>query len=342
MRVQAWCGAALGFWVSGVANAQTVDLSLNQAALDAGLDEAAIEDAINGVAASELQLGNPDAFVTSMTEALAISGKGMGVDYASNITKAVVGGTLASGVHESGFRFNKGEGTLPKGGFAAQVSLMAGMNLGLGGKEKGFFDRFRIYANGMSLRLPSNREFGGRMYNVGGHLQVKLIGGIKAPLTEWGGIDFTTGAELNGYTFELRSDLPISAPIEGGDLTWNATGGYEIATQSMSVPLELSTNLRVSVATAYVGGAYDLNTASGTSGIALGGPVVGSVPAAGVDNADLGSATIQYGGAGSALPESVRFFGGLQANVLVLKAYGHLNVTTNGGVGGNLGVRVAL
>ena len=69
--------------------------------------------------------------------------------------------------------------------------------------------------------------------------------------------------------------------------------------------------------------------------------MVGSVPAAGVDNADLGSATIQYGGAGSALPESVRFFGGLQANVLVLKAYGHLNVTTNGGVGGNLGVRVA-
>ena len=43
MRVQAWCGATLGIWFSGAATAQTVDLTLNQSALDAGLDEAAIE-----------------------------------------------------------------------------------------------------------------------------------------------------------------------------------------------------------------------------------------------------------------------------------------------------------
>lgn len=342
MRTIAWSSALIVGLAYSSASAQTVDLSLNQAAIDAGLDEAALEQSINGVAASELQLGDPDAFVSSMSEALAVSTKGLGVDYASNIQTAVVGAALASGAHESGFRFNKGQSTLPQGGYAAQVSLMAGMNLGLGGKENGFFDRFRVYANGMSLKLPSSREFGGRMYNLGGHLQIKLIGGIKAPLTEWGGIDLTSGAELSGYTFELRSDLPVSAPIEGGDLTWNASGAYEIETTSFAIPVELSTNLRISVVTAYVGGGYDLNTASGTSSISLGGPLLGSIPAMELENAKVGSADLSYGGSGQANPESIRFFGGLQANVLVLKAYGHLNVTSNGGIGGHIGARVAL
>ena len=216
------------------AMAQQIDLTLNQTAQDLGLDEAALESELNAAAADTLKLDNPGSFAQSMAEAAALSTKGLGVDYASNFKKFVVGGAIASSAHEAGFTFKKGEQTLPKGGYAAQLSLMAGLNLGLGGKENGFLDRFRLFANGLALRLPSNREFGGQMGNIGAHLQLKLIGGINAKVTEWGGIDLTSGIEHTTYTFALRQGLPIEAPISGGSAQWTADGTYDVSTTSTS------------------------------------------------------------------------------------------------------------
>ena len=222
---------------------------------------------------------------------------------------------------------------------------MAGLILGLGGKENGFLDRFRLFANGLALRFPSNREFGGQMGNVGAHLQLKLIGGIDAKVTEWGGIDLTSGIEHTTYTFALRQGLPIEAPITGGSARWTADGTYDVSTTSTSVPLEVSTNLRVAVVTAYLGGAYDLNNAVSTSSVSLSGPITGTVDmgtAGQVTDEQLGSASAGLSAYAPAQPQVARIFAGVQANVLALKGFAHLNLTLNGGVGGHVGVRVAI
>ena len=335
--------AALTLWaLSTTAQAQQINLSLDPAATGDLLNEQQIEGQLNEALAEQLKLGDQDQFTRSMAEAASMSIKGLGVDYASNIKTFVVGGAISSGAHEAGLSFKKGEATLPQGGYAGQLTLMAGLNLGMGGKEKGFFDRFRLYANGLALKFPSSREFGGNMANVGGHLQFKLIGGINGKIVEWGGLDLTSGFEYTHYTLSLRSDLPLPAPIAGGNATWGATGTYDLNTSAWSMPIEASTNLRVAVATVYLGGAYDLNTATTTSDAALNGPITATITDININNERIGSASLNLSGSGSAAPTNVRIFMGAQANIMMLKAYGHLNIGLNGALGGHLGLRVAM
>ena len=56
----------------------------------------------------------------------------------------------------------------------------------------------------------------------------------------------------------------------------------------------------------------------------------------------IGTAALRINGNGVADPEAMRVFMGIQGNILVLKAFAHLNVGLNGGIGGHLGVRVAM
>jgi hypothetical protein len=330
--------------LSTTAHAQQINLSIDPAATGGLglLDEQQIEGELNQALADTLKLGDQDQFTRSMAEAASISIKGLGVDYASNIEKFVVGVSVSSGAHEAGVSFKKGDATLPKGGFAGQLTLMAGLNLGLGGKDKGFFDRFRVYANGMTLKLPSSGEFGGNMANVGGHLQIKLIGGLDGKLVEWGGVDITSGFEYTTYALALRSDLALPAPIAGGNATWNASGAYDLQTVASSVPIEASTNLRVAVATVFLGGAYDINNATTHSDADLSGPITATIREVDIENERIGSASLNLSGAGSADPQAIRIFVGAQANVLMFKGYGHLNIGMNGALGGHLGLRVAM
>lgn len=348
--MRTWIGLALCA-LPQLAGAQTFEIELSQQAIDAGIDGAELESALNGAIADQLKLGTPaqhTAFIDSMVEAAAISAKGMGVDYASNIDKFVFGGSIASGVQEAGFTFKRGGDLLPKGGFGAQLSLMAGVNLGMGGEDRGFWDRIRLYANGMAMRLPSDRQFGGQMANAGGHVQIKLVeGNPDAKAVQWGGLDLTSGFEYSAYSFDLRQDdLAIDAPMgSSGTATWTANGTYNINSDVLAVPVELSTNLRVFVVTAYLGGAYDYNMGTGTSNAQLTGPIDGRVlaPDGSTYDGDIGIATVSAGALGASQPHVFRMFLGTQLNILVLKAWGHLNVAPqNGAVGGHVGVRVAM
>ena len=350
--MRTWIGLAV-MLMPAVAGAQTLELTLDQQAIDAGVDEQALEASMNDAIGEALKLGSPDQhneFIDSMVEAAAISAKGMGVDYASNIDKFVFGGSASSGVHQAGFSFKRGQEVLPKGGFGAQISLMAGINLGMGGEgdKRNALDRFRLYVNGLAMRLPSDRNFGGQMANAGGHLQIKLVeGNPEAKIVQWGGLDLTSGFEYSAYAFNLQKDVPIQAPMGGGggNVTWQATGQYNINSDVLAVPVELSTNMRIFILTTYLGGAYDYNMGTGTSRADMTGPLEGRLLAPDGTTVDgqIGTATVAANADGTAVPSSARIFAGAQVNVMVLKAWGHLNVAPlNGAVGGHVGLRVAL
>ncbi len=346
-----WIALALVLAPTG-AVAQTIDITLDPDAQAAGLDEAALESSLNDAVSGALKLGTQaehQAFIDAMVEAAAISAKGMGVDYASNMKHFVFGGSIGSGVHAAGVKFNRGQTPLPEdGGFGAQISLMGGINLGMGG-DHNLLDRLRLYANGLAMKLPSDRYFGGQMANAGAHLQIKVVeGNHRGKVIEWGGLDLTSGFEYSAYSFDLRKDLPVSGPAPGGGkLTWTATGSYNINSDILSVPVEASTNLRILVFTGYVGAAYDYNMGTGTSAAKLDGPLDARIQAPDGTTLDqqIGTATVTANADGTSVPYNARVFLGAQVNITALKGFAHLNISPQGdalSVGGHVGLRAAM
>jgi hypothetical protein len=287
--------------------------------------------------ADRLQLVDPSGFMVSMAEAAAIAGKGIGVDYGSNPSKAVFGLSISTGVNAQGIELTRPPDSLPTAGFAFQASAMAGVNLGLlapNGEdgEDGFLDRFVVSAHGMWLESPAGqRVFQGTMYNVGGHVTFKAIGQGSKGIFEFGGLDLTTGFERATYQLELASGLPIDA----GDATWDATGAFDLAVTMDSVPIEVSTNIRASVVTLIVGGGADANLGGATATASLDGPIV-------ADGTTIGTGSVSVSSEGEAQPMAFRGFAGLQINVLAVKAYGMVQASSRGSAAVQAGIRVSI
>jgi hypothetical protein len=325
---------------SGWAQSVEFDIDDDRAA-EAGIDAAAVEGGLGTAIDTGLNLVDPTKMLEHYANAGAMAMKGMGVDYATNPKAFSVGGVLGSSVSGVPLGFGRGGGDLPPGGYAFMASLYGGVNLGMftSGDDEGLLDRITLYANGMAFRPPANRVFRGSMYNFGVHAQAKLVGPVNAKVVEWGGLDLTTGYERSFYRLQLSQALPLRQSVNGNPVTWTATGDYEIATGSGSVPLELSTNLRVLLLTAYAGGAVDVAFASAASTASLSGPVEATV--AGQPTA-LGDVGVTLDSEGSADPLFGRAFFGAQANLSLLKLFGHLNLGSNRTWGGFVGFRVAL
>jgi hypothetical protein len=270
------------------------------------------------------------------------------VDYASNPKKFVVGGSVGPAVSGVPFSLDRAPDSLPEGGYAFMASAMAGVNLGVFTPgDKGPLDHVVLYASGFYLKPGGQKQFDAEVQNFGVHAQIKLGKVLKlGPVAQWGGIDLTGGYELSSYRLGMAKAWPISQELDQGvTMTWKADGDYDISAKAGSIPLEVSTNLRLTIVSAYVGGGFDLVTSSSASSATLGGPVSAKSDGGGVVDPieeELGSASVSLTGAGVGDPQAARIFGGLQANLSVLKVYGQLTFGFNQTYGANLGVRVAM
>lgn len=320
-----------------VALAQDITVEIDRDKAEAaGMDPSELEAEFEAMIEEELRLGDQSAYLDQMARAALLSSKGMGVDYATNPQKFVLGGSVGTAVNASGARFGKGDNTLPTGGFAFQASGMAGINLGAFAEDDSFARRFLIYGNGMMLQT-NGEPFAGDLLNYGGHIQFKILKTRDETVAEWGGLDLTAGYEYSAYTLRATKGLPLTS----NGTTWDATGTYTIQSTTWSVPVELSTNIRIAFWTLFGGVAYDAyqnGTASSTIG--LDGDLNTQVQG---QSTRLGRAGVEYGAA-STLPEFglPRAFVGTQFNIFPVKIYGHVNMALDEGFGGHAGVRVAL
>jgi hypothetical protein len=152
----------------------------------------------------------------------------------------------------------------------------------------------------------------------------------------WGGYDFTAGYEYSRYSMSLEQPLQFTQ----GGVTWDAKGSFEITGTGSSIPLELSTNLKLTAVGAFCGAALDINTGSGASSVgSLGGDVIAKRE--GVE-ATIGEAVLLMDTQGGADPVVPRFFGGFQFHIAVVKLYGHVNVGLDESFGAHTGLRVAM
>lgn len=334
MRAAAPLAALLLAAAPGLAAAQEFSVQINESAANAaGIDPAAAEAQLNSAADTSLKVGEQLAFMDQMARATALSTRGMGVDYATNPEKFVFGLSFGSAVSGAGPQFSRGGIDLPEGGFAGALSAMAGVNLGMKADEDSFARRVRLYANGFYAR-PVYEPFRGTVLNYGGHLQLQVLRPRDGEVVEWGGLALTTGYQQTIFQMDLEDEIPIDT----GDVRWDATGTYAIDSSAQTVPVELSTNLRVLVATAFVGAGADVHIDSlATSELSLEGDIAVSA-----NDATIGSAALSLSESGAAELVVPRVFFGLQADIFFVKAYGQVNVGLNDSFGGHLGLRVAM
>lgn len=330
-----------------VAAAQTtVDFQIDDAQAQAmGFDPTEAEQAISSAATEALQIVDADAFMVSMAEAASLAGKGLGVDYASNPKQFAFGIGLSTAANANGFVLGRDDDTLPEAGFAAQTSAMAALNLGLlagtaDDDEMDLADRFVVSVHGLGFRSPfADRGFRGRMVNFGGHVTVKLIGNTSKGLLDWGGIDVTTGYEYSRYRLEFTGNTPFTTQTDAGELSWRASGRYELAAESSSIPLEISSNVRVSVVSVYLGVGFDMNAGKADGDGELSGPIEGT---ANGQTETLGSGSITSLASGNAEEWALRGFGGVQVNIFPLKIYAGLQGSSRASAAVQAGVRLAM
>lgn len=324
-------------FLTQMAQAQSFVVTIDpQLADQAGIDPSGAESSIHDAADGALKLGDQTAFLAQMANANAFVTKGMGVDYASNPQRFVFGASIGSAVNGVGPSFGHGDAALPEGGYSFQLSGMAGLNLGILAGEKSPLRHVVLSVNGLVLSKKLG-PFDADMQNLGAHIQIKLTPRINGPVVEWGGLDFTTGYELSHYQLNLTQSIPV----ESDALRWDATGSMDLSTTTTSVPLEVSTNLRILVASVYAGGALDMRLAGdSTASVELGGDINTQLNG---QDFTIGTVKASMSSTGYAAEMVPRIFVGAQLNLAPVKAYGQLNIgPQDKSFGGHIGIRFAI
>ena len=322
-------------WVPTSAWAQNIQVQLDEDfAETTGMNANSVKGELDQAIQGQLNLEEQAEYLAQMSRASAFAGRGMGVDYIVMPKRLVVGGSVGTAGNGAGLRA-PGDSLMPQGGFAWQVAGMVGLNLGAISNNDGFARRFVIFANGMALQR--NRDpFEAASSNLGGHLQIRLVKPREMVSAEWGGLALTGGYERAIYQMALTQ----AATVDAGDLKWEPEGSYTIRSLSESVPVELSTSLRLLFFGVYGGVGWDIPLyARSTADVSLDGDIYARVNG---NQINVGRATV--GLDNEAITEDLvtRFFTGIQLKLAVLHAYGHLNVGTDKSVGLHTGLRVGI
>jgi hypothetical protein len=329
-------GVLLGLVVVGTANAAEIQVSLpgsDAYASQIGTSRAALEAQVAGKLQSIFQTARVGDYLRSLADAQAFTTRGMGVDYASNFNAVMVGvaGNAAFNVDKGvGAQSDNPDEKPPVVGFSPSVTFMAGLNLGLIG-----LDGLTIYGNYFQWSGHLD-QFDTEMHNWGAHAQLKLFGPgpekLHNAVIRWGGFDITSGIEYARMKLTLSDhwnrDLPVGPA--NAFVAVNAAGSFSVDMNTMSVPLELTTNLRLLYLLAIYGGVGFDWQVSGQSDMAISMSdmsIKGHVPGQTTEYA-LGQASVNATESASPSAGRVRLIAGTQLNFLFVKLFVQLNVIT--------------
>ncbi|MBT7610881.1 MAG: hypothetical protein HN576_14055 [Bacteriovoracaceae bacterium] len=274
-----------------------------------------LEDMVNEIIPDATTLN----FLPEMADAAILANKGLSTDYASNVNVFVLGASLGMGIDlgEDGIGSGTGDGnaTLPAVGIGGTVTLGANMGIFLKGK---FWDRSTIYVNYFSYRLTTG-SVSGELSSFGLHYQFKLLPPINmaAGLIKWGGIDISTGIETSST--KINTQINVDQTVTSGTATASYAGLADVGADisATSIPIEVTTNLRVVYALTLFGGlGFDYNSGTSKSIANITGPVTLGGTASG-----SGSASLDLGKADGPSTTSFRTIIGAQFNIAAIRLY---------------------
>ncbi len=297
----------------------------------AGVDPASMKAQIEGELDRLFQVGRLEDYLRMVGDSNAFTTKGMGVDYATNLKFAMIGAAANVAVNARSALTSEDARTKPPiAALTTNFTLMGGVNLGAIGLHE-----VTLFGNYFKQDAKLGDDFSGSLYNWGAHGQIKLLGPNQeralSALIQWGGIAITSGVEHS------RTELRLGKKFKR-DLPFGSAGGFAIAVgadsssrfnvnmETYSVPLEVTTSLRLlTLLTAYGGAGFDWQMGGGADmsidvGTRLSGKVMGE------DTGDLGEAHVTASADAPPSRGRLRAILGLQLNIAVVRLFTQLNI----------------
>src|SRR3954463_1081484 len=255
--------------VRGVAQAQvSVDVQLSpegeQLASELGVTSAELAARIQTRVDDAYDARNVDGFLKSFTDASAFSARGLGVDYVSMPKNLILGVGANFAVAGSG-DFDAPE--RPTEGPSANIAFMAGMNLADYGNA-----RWTLFGNGF-YRKASFSKLSGSITSAGFHAQSRVLlpqapNGAATDVLRWTGLDITSGLELTRWSLGTKDDIQTGFMVDGTNssapLVLDSAGTFDVKANAMTIPVEVSTGIRIALlVSVYVGAAADFTASTG-------------------------------------------------------------------------------
>ena len=252
-------------------------------------------------------IGADGATLQAFSDAAVLTSHGLGVDYVSmpeSLIVGVAGSAATASTH------------LDVPGLAANVAVMAGFNFAALG-----LPRWTVYASGFS-RDETVDGVAGSITSAAAHVQYTAIAPSDDGIVRWSGLLVTSGLELTHWTLSSTRDMSTELAVSGSQkVAFDATGRFGLSSRSLTVPLEVSTGVRLAVVSVYAGAGLDATTGSATLDADVAGPLRDSA------NEILGQATIRGNASHAASPLAARVLGGVQLDAWKLKLFGHVDAT---------------
>ena len=336
----------LVLFVPSLAHAQaSVDVTLSAdgkaAAAALGYSEADFASQIKNKVDDAYQTNNVNGFLRSFTDATGFSQRGLGVDYVSVPNSFIIGIAANAAVATDSVVTSGNRPT--SGGAAVNFGAMIGSNLA--GLD---LPRWTLYANGFYQSASTDR-LTGTLLSAGAHAQLKLIqaeeGGGTASLVRWIGVDVTGGIEYTRWALGANDggitnnfDVGAAAGGTGSEtLTLLSKGTFDLKTNALTVPIEVTTGLRIAlIASVFIGAGIDFTVGKTTVNGNLTGDMTDS------NGRDIGTVKITATGDNSASPAAGRVLAGVQLNLWKLKVFVQANVSQTPAASIAAGIRLVL
>jgi hypothetical protein len=333
----------LGLLLGGATRARAVDLTIQldstaqSYARAVGLDVGQLQLQLQNALREYFQLNRLEDFLQEFGDGQSFTNRGLGVDYASDFNWFIVGASANVAANDPAKFYGVVTDSratteqLMSYGRGLNVTVMAGLNFDfLGLPIVGYTNYFVFKYN--------YGPFEGRNTNFGLHLQLNLYRpnwtGVVDKLFHWGGIDITTGVEQEKGLLWLSgvasTEVPVSqasATSPAGLVRADATGDISFYTRAVTVPIELTTNLRLfHLLSLYGGAGYDIKVASAVNAyMAANARLTGRLQGSRETQA-LGAARVEISQQSRLSAGDFRVLGGVQLNLFLIKLFAHLNL----------------
>jgi len=283
------------------------------------------------------QTANVDGFLRAFTDATAFSQRGIGVDYAAH-PENIIFGIAGNVAVASDSVLDSQERTTA--GAAVNFAAMVGVNLASMDLPK-----LTLFGNGFYQGAATDK-LDGTITSVGAHAQYRLISpqadkGAAAVVARWLGLDITAGIEYTRWklgatniknTYQLAGDGGQTSTV-----SVDSTGNFDLTTNAVTVPVEITTGVRLAyIASLYIGAGFDFTVGKSEVAGNLSGDILTDA------GETIGNVTLAATGSNSASPAAGRILAGAQLNLWKLKIFVQGNVSQTPAASVAFGLRLVL
>jgi len=289
----------------------TVDVTLNsdgaQLASQLGVSVQDLEQIAQDRIDELYKLQRLDELLRAFANTAAFTQRGLGVEY------DVDPGDLMIGYAGTGVHGDVAIGTTNEllGGSIINFEVMAGANL-----ARLEHPQWTVFANGY-YETVTIHGLEGHLLTLASHVQYQIVPARGS----WIGLSATTGLEYArlelGTAGSIESHFTATGPAEHATVHMSSTGTLSVLAQTFTVPIEVSTGVRLAdVISLYTAAGLDVTGGSSTIEARL-----DSVLSINADNLPVGTAVITGSGASSPSAVTVHALAGLALHTKYVRVF---------------------